>query len=101
LEDGPIDVEVRADGGAALVGVRDHGIGIPPERRAEVFERFVQIHGGRHYGGLGVGLYVSQQIAGLHGGRIEVEAPEGGGTRFVLKLPLDGPADGGRSGAAG
>ncbi|HZQ99168.1 MAG TPA: ATP-binding protein [Chloroflexota bacterium] len=86
----PIEIELGADGGRARIAVRDHGLGIPAEQRDRVFGRFVQVHGERHYAGLGVGLFVSQQIVELHGGRIEVEAPQDGGTRMVVWVPLGG-----------
>lgn len=72
---------------AIRLAVRDHGIGIPPEHRAGIFGRFYQVHAGSHLSGLGIGLHVSRQIAELHGGTIEVECPEDGGTRFVVTLP--------------
>jgi signal transduction histidine kinase len=73
--------------GAIRVEVRDHGIGIPPERRAHVFERFYQAHGEGHFGGLGLGLFISRQIAELHGGSLEADFPSDGGTRFIVTLP--------------
>jgi PAS domain S-box-containing protein len=73
--------------GWAELSVRDHGMGIPTERRQQIFERFYQAHDGRR-GGLGLGLYISQQIVDLHGGRIEVEFPPDGGTKFTVRLPL-------------
>jgi signal transduction histidine kinase len=73
--------------GWAELSVRDHGMGIPPERRAQIFERFYQAHDGER-GGLGLGLYISKQIVDLHGGEIEAESPPDGGTRFVVRLPL-------------
>ena len=66
--------------------VRDHGPGIPEEMRAHVFERFYQAHV-HQGGGMGIGLFVSRQIAELHGGSLTVDAPPGGGSRFVLALP--------------
>ncbi len=91
---GRIDVSVsRRDGGVRLE-VRDHGIGIPVAERVRVFERFHQAHGDDHRFGLGLGLYVSKQIVDRHGGRIEVEGPDSGGTRVVVCIPgaIDGAA---------
>ena len=86
-DDASIDIEVAATAGHEVqLAVRDHGIGIPPQERASVFDRFYQARGGRSFG-LGLGLYISQQIVALHGGRIGVEAPSDGGTRFVVSLP--------------
>ena len=84
---GSIEVEVgTTQDGRARLAVRDHGPGISPEERARVFDRFYQARG-RWSLGLGLGLYICHQIVELHGGRIEVEGPEDGGTRFVVTLP--------------
>jgi PAS domain S-box-containing protein len=73
--------------------VRDHGVGIPPDFRERIFERFYQVEASStHTPGMGLGLYISRQIVELHGGRIWVEAPDDGGTRFVIALPLNRPA---------
>ncbi len=70
------------------LSVTDHGIGIPPERRAQIFSRFYQAHGDGYGGGLGLGLYISQQFAQLHEGELSAEFPEEGGSRFIVKIPL-------------
>ncbi len=69
------------------LAVRDHGIGIAPEERSHIFERFYQSRPSDQRAGLGLGLYVSRQIVELHGGSIEAEFPEDGGTRIVVTLP--------------
>ena len=86
--DKPVLIEVArlADGGAR-VAVRDFGQGIPPEQREGLFQRYHQAHGRQHLSGLGLGLYISRQIAELHGGRLRAEFPEDGGSRFILELP--------------
>jgi len=68
--------------------VRDWGLGIPADRRANLFDRFYQAHGEGNFGGLGLGLYVSRQIVELHGGTIEADFPSSGGSRFVVSLPV-------------
>jgi signal transduction histidine kinase len=73
--------------GAIRLEVRDHGIGIPLERRAHLFERFYQAHGEGHFGGLGLGLFISRQIVELHGGSLQADFPIDGGTRFIVTLP--------------
>jgi signal transduction histidine kinase len=83
----PTEIEVRCQANAVVVSVRDRGPGIPPDERQRVFERFHQAHLQRHYGGMGLGLYVSRELVELHGGTIAVEQPDGGGTRFVVCLP--------------
>jgi PAS domain S-box-containing protein len=75
------------------VAVRDHGLGIPPESRGQIFEHFYQAHRQSHQSGLGLGLYISRQIVELHGGRIMAQFPEDGGTRLVMDLPLNSPTD--------
>jgi signal transduction histidine kinase len=74
--------------GAFEISVRDRGVGIPAEKRDQIFERFFQAHDGAQRGGMGLGLYISRQIVELHGGAIRAESPPGGGTRMVVRLPL-------------
>jgi signal transduction histidine kinase len=88
-EGGPIEVHlsVTADAQACLV-VRDHGIGIPEERREKLFERFYRAHVDDHFSGMGLGLFISRHVVELHGGSIGVDSPAGGGARFLVCLPL-------------
>jgi PAS domain S-box-containing protein len=91
-----IEVDVVSAAAEALeIRVRDHGLGIPPERRQQIFERFYQAHGNGHKSGMGLGLFVSREIVELHGGTISAEFPEDGGSRFVVWLPLTRPPDDG------
>jgi len=64
------------------ITVRDHGLGIPEEARPHVFEQFFRAHEPEHRSGMGIGLYISHEIVELHGGRITLECPPDGGTRF-------------------
>src|SRR5919202_762800 len=97
-----IDVELAAaDRGTVRLSVRDRGIGIPPDRRHRIFDRFYQAHGQDALAGpstgIGLGLYITRQIVELHGGHIAAEFPTDGGTRFVVALPSglgEGPASG-------
>ncbi len=92
-EGGQIDVEVRkTDGEHMCLAVRDRGIGIPPEKREAIFARFYQAHTEDHRSGLGLGLYISQQIVEMHEGKISVEFPSDGGARFVVALPVQAMA---------
>ena len=85
---GRIEVDISSpERGAVRLTVRDHGIGIAPEHRAHIFERFYQSQPSDQRAGMGLGLYVSRQIVELHGGHIEAEFPEDGGTRMVVWLP--------------
>jgi signal transduction histidine kinase len=84
----PVEVSIDAsDPEWVRVSVRDHGIGIPSEKLGRVFERFYQAHPERHYGGMGIGLFISRQFVEMHGGKIWPEQPEGLGIRFVVSLP--------------
>jgi signal transduction histidine kinase len=92
---GSIEVTVRrAEEDVAEIAVRDRGLGIPPERRTAIFERFYRAHTDSYQSGLGLGLYISRQIVELHGGVIGVEFPDDGGTRFVIRLPISAPVGG-------
>jgi PAS domain S-box-containing protein len=85
---GPVEIVLSGPTPDAFtLSITDQGIGIPPEQRERIFDRFYQAHAGLHFGGIGLGLYISRQIIELHGGMIHVEHPEAGGTRFVIELP--------------
>jgi signal transduction histidine kinase len=86
---GEIVVTIRATNAEEVsILVRDHGIGIAPEKREAIFERFYQAHASEHRSGLGLGLYICSQIVALHNGVIAAEFPEDGGTQFVVTLPV-------------
>jgi signal transduction histidine kinase len=74
--------------GTLELSVSDRGVGIPIEARDRIFERFFQARPDDATQGLGLGLYVSRQIAELHGGQIRADFPTEGGTRFVMTLPV-------------
>jgi signal transduction histidine kinase/CheY-like chemotaxis protein len=79
-----------ADTAKFTVTVEDTGIGIPRDRQAAIFEAFVQAEAmtaGR-FGGTGLGLPISARLAELMGGRLALDDDGGGGSRFVLTLPL-------------
>src|SRR5438445_7810791 len=77
----------RADGGARLT-VRDEGIGISTEDQDRIFDRFERAVSVRSYGGMGLGLYIAQQIVDAHGGRIQVRSVRGEGSTFMVDLPM-------------
>jgi signal transduction histidine kinase len=82
-----IEVSVRIGPETADVVVRDYGMGIPREHRHRIFDRFFQAHVGEQSSGMGLGLYISQEIVRRHGGTLRAEIPDDGGTRMVMTLP--------------
>lgn len=75
------------DEGLATITIQDEGIGIEPDKVKHIFNRFERAVPTRHYGGLGLGLYIVRQIVLEHGGQVEVESRPGAGSRFVITLP--------------
>lgn len=96
-EGGMVSGRTSRSGGWAVLSVTDTGVGIGPDDQARVFEEFVQLEAGRDYGsnGTGLGLPLSQRLAHLMGGRIELQSRLGGGSVFSLLLPA-APAPGRR-----
>jgi PAS domain S-box-containing protein len=87
-----VRVGVSADERRATLVVEDDGPGIALERLGRIFERY-EIAGERSTSGLGLGLYITRQIAEAHAGSVRVESAPGHGTRFVIELPIAGPPD--------
>jgi signal transduction histidine kinase len=87
--DQPITVQVRG-GSEARISVEDRGAGIAPEDQPHLFDRFYRTSLARSgpVAGSGLGLYISQEIAQAHHGRISVDSTPGKGSRFTLCLPL-------------
>jgi two-component system sensor histidine kinase KdpD len=83
---GPIDAGARVEAGTLVVEVADRGPGIEPEDRERIFEKFYHARSSK---GAGLGLAICRAIMNVHGGRIWVEAREGGGSRFLFSLPLE------------
>lgn len=83
----PIEVTLERQGEMAVLTLRDRGIGVAPENREKLFERFARFESSRHYAGLGIGLWLAKQVVEGHGGRIDVKA-DGGGAMFRVALPL-------------
>ncbi len=85
----PIHITVRQEGGRARLIVRDQGIGVAAAERGRIFDRFERAVSSRHYGGLGLGLYIVRRIVDAHAGAIAVEGAPGAGAQFIVELPLD------------
>jgi signal transduction histidine kinase len=84
----PVEVTLGEEEGTAVVRVTDHGIGIDPEQQAKIFDRFERAVAAREFGGFGLGLWISRQIAQASGGRIDVDSTMGQGSTFTLHLPM-------------
>ena len=85
-----VHCDLCMEAGVARLVVRDEGIGMSQDEVAGLFKRFGRMVNAQnsHIGGTGLGLYLSREIARLHGGEIEAAAAVGRGSRFDLTLPL-------------
>ncbi len=96
-EGGSVEITIDEDttDQVAVIGVQDHGIGIPAQQQARVFGRFVRADNARTYGigGTGLGLYLCRELVERHGGRIWFESTEGQGSDFHITLPLTSATD--------
>ncbi|MDQ3201907.1 MAG: ATP-binding protein, partial [Pseudomonadota bacterium] len=84
----PISVKVYSEGAEARVEVRDLGIGISEENQKRIFQQFERVTAKHAVAGLGLGLFISEQIVTAHGGSITVESRIGEGALFRVCLPL-------------
>jgi signal transduction histidine kinase len=84
----PITVKVYSESGQAWVEVRDFGIGIGEENQKRIFQQFERVTAKHAVAGLGLGLFISEQIVAAHGGSITVESRIGEGALFRVCLPL-------------
>jgi PAS domain S-box-containing protein len=85
---GAVTVRARTEGDRIEVAVDDEGIGVPPEDRERIFDRFVQAEAGdrRRFGGIGLGLYIVRQLARAQDGEISADDGPNGGTTMRLTL---------------
>jgi len=88
--DGRIEVSLETAREAAVLSVRDTGVGIPDEAIPQIFDRFFVVDKSRskESGGSGLGLAIVKEVADVHGASIDVQSRVGEGTRFIVCFPL-------------
>jgi two-component system phosphate regulon sensor histidine kinase PhoR len=89
--DSPVEVELRRDDrGMAVLAIRDHGDGIPPEHIPHLTRRFYRVDAGRSRaaGGTGLGLAIVKHIVERHRGQLDIASRPGEGTTVTVRLPL-------------
>ncbi|HYO68834.1 MAG TPA: ATP-binding protein, partial [Archangium sp.] len=92
---GTVHVSFHLSPEAVELQVRDQGIGIPSESIALLFQPFARASNAtaRHFGGLGLGLFICREIVQRHGGTIWAESPGAQlGSCFHVRLPREAPA---------
>ncbi|HZH04172.1 MAG TPA: ATP-binding protein, partial [Myxococcaceae bacterium] len=84
----PVEISLSVRAGWATVTVKDQGIGIAPDALERIFQRFERGVSERHYGGLGLGLYLTRQSVEAMGGTVKAQGEPGRGAAFTVELPL-------------
>lgn len=83
----PVEFEMIGHTDRISITVRDYGMGVSSEDKTRIFKPFERAVSDKNFGGLGLGLYISQQIIEGHGGTILVESTLGVGSSFIVELP--------------
>ncbi|MFS2095648.1 ATP-binding protein [Pseudomonas sp. Pseusp11] len=86
--DGPVEVSAQVNEGQFVLSVKNHGL-IAEDALPQLFQPYSRPTGGTPQAGLGLGLYIADQIAQAHGGKLEVESTEPQGTTFTFSLQCD------------
>lgn len=86
---GSIDIAVDSDGETTTIAVRDSGVGVPPDAREHIFERFYRAS--EDVPGNGLGLALSNEIVKAHGGLLTVDSEPGVGSTFTVSVPTHPP----------
>ena len=91
VEGGSVTVRVGTEDGKAVVSVADTGIGIAPEHRERIFERFYRVDKShsKASGGTGLGLSIVKHAVQYHHGTVELQSEEGKGTTIRILLPKE------------
>lgn len=85
----PIEVWATVEAQWIRLAVCDRGVGVPPEERDKLFERFFRATTSAGIEGTGIGLHVARTIARMHGGDVDAAPREGGGSTFTLTIPRE------------
>ena len=88
-EDQNISIRTKIAGNRASIIVKDFGMGIATENLNKIFERFERGSNTRETSGLGLGLYICQEIVNHHQGQIIVQSVVGAGSTFTVELPFN------------
>ncbi len=88
----PVHLRVERVPAGVRFTVRDEGIGISPEHLPRIFARFERAVSAEHFGGLGLGLYLTRHLVEALGGFIRASSEPGKGSTFEVELPLASPA---------
>jgi signal transduction histidine kinase len=88
----PIRVRIEGTGDRVRLVFQDEGIGISPEAIPRIFEKFERGVSDRHYGGFGLGLYVTRELVEAMGGKLSADSQVGAGATFTVELPLTSKA---------
>jgi signal transduction histidine kinase len=91
----PVEVSLRRDGQDVIIEVADRGPGLAEADLTRIFDRFERAVSARHYGGLGLGLYVTREIVEAHGGTVTARNRPDGGACFTIRLSIE-PRSSGR-----
>lgn len=91
----PVSIDVRYDDTNAVIAINNHGVTIAPDKLSSIFDPMVRIASdvqsdASDRTSLGIGLFISREIAHAHGGQIGVESNAVDGTTFTVTLPLQG-----------
>ncbi|MBV8050563.1 MAG: HAMP domain-containing histidine kinase [Acidobacteriaceae bacterium] len=94
-----IGVNLFRDNGSVKLEVEDHGIGIPTNEQAKIFEKFYRVgdplvHNTK---GSGLGLSLVRHIVQAHGGEVAVDSAPGRGSKFTITLPVNGQVSGSKA----
>lgn len=83
-----IDIKLKEENNFAVFSIRDHGKGIPKDKKEFIFGLFDRAVSNNYVSGLGIGLYISRSIIEGHKGTIFLQSEPGKGAEFIFKLPM-------------